>query len=39
MVTSQYVPLGPLRHPVIFINMAKTCRLGHLTLTRARDLK
>ena len=25
-VTSQYVPVGPLRHPVIFFNTAKTCR-------------
>jgi len=24
-VTSQYVPVGPLRHPVIFFNTAKTC--------------
>jgi hypothetical protein len=25
-VTSQYVPVGPLRHPVIFFNTAKTRR-------------
>jgi len=26
VVTSQYVPVGPLRHPLIFFNTAKTCR-------------
>jgi hypothetical protein len=26
------VPVGPLRHPLIFFNTAKTCRLGRLTV-------